>query len=224
MYSDDHEGVFSGWGGLIAILVVLFLFGYNQNGNRCNNGVAEAVALSSFANANRNSEISTLDIIRGQQSIEKSVCDAGYANQALTNGTQRDILNGNNLLGQQLAGVAQIIQNNSAGLQAALRECCCETQKEILRLEAQADKNTCAIINAIHADGEATRKQAQDFRYSNLERDFNAAQTAISNDRQSQYILNQLGRFVTNPCCPPPCYCCNPCPPTPPNAQTPFKA
>lgn len=47
------------------------------------------------------------------------------------------------------------LQNQA--IQAQQQACCCETQKEILGLQAENYKNTCNITNAIHKEGEETR-------------------------------------------------------------------
>jgi hypothetical protein len=56
------------------------------------------------------------------------------------------MLNGFNTLGMQIAENRFAAQN-----------CCCETNRNIDAVRYEAQKNTCDITTAIHAEGEATR-------------------------------------------------------------------
>ena len=64
-------------------------------------------------------------------------------------------------------------------------------------------QNTCAITNAIHAEGEETRKMLAAQENAWLRDQLEQARNANSNYHQSQYILGQIGRWYSNPPCDP---------------------
>lgn len=100
----------------------------------------------------------------------------------------------------------------SQAIQAQQQACCCETQKELLGLQAENYKNTCNITNAIHSEGEQTRalitaNTIQDLRDQNT-----AYQLQLSNQAQTANIVAQLrptpipayitcSPYTTNNCC-----------------------
>ena len=49
----------------------------------------------------------------------------------------------------------------SKELSAQLANCCCENRLGIANLGAQINQNTCDVVTAIHAEGEATRQLIQ---------------------------------------------------------------
>jgi hypothetical protein len=94
----------------------------------------------------------------------------------------------------------------------AAQNCCCETNRNIDAVRFENAQNTCAITNAIHAEGEATRalinaNAMQDLR-DRLEardrevmvRDFQLSQLA-----QNQYLVNEI-----RPCAKPAYITCSP--------------
>lgn len=46
---------------------------------------------------------------------------------------------------------------NFGGISSQIAQCCCETNRNIDAVRYDAQKNTCEITTAIHAEGEATR-------------------------------------------------------------------
>lgn len=94
---------------------------------------------------------------------------------------------------------------------AAQAQCCCETQRAIDSVKYEAAQNTCAITNAIHAEGEATRAAIAAQENAWLRDQLSQARCANSDYNQTQYILSQLGRYYTNPPCYGNCSPCNPC-------------
>ena len=53
------------------------------------------------------------------------------------------------------------ITSEGRAMQAKLADCCCENRLAIANLSAQMNTNTCDVVNAIHAEGEATRQLIQ---------------------------------------------------------------
>ena len=82
------------------------------------------------------------------------------------------------------------LQNQA--IQAQQQACCCETQKEILGLQAENYKNTCNITNAIHKDGEETRALITANTIQELRDQNTAYQLQLSNQAQTANIISQL--------------------------------
>lgn len=81
----------------------------------------------------------------------------------------------------------------------AQQQCCCETNRNIDSVRADAYKNTCEITTAIHAEGEATRalinaNTIQDLRdrLEARDRELMTANFQLSQQAQSANIINTL--------------------------------
>ena len=101
------------------------------------------------------------------------------------------------------------LQNQA--IQAQQQACCCETQKEILGLQAENYKNTCNITNAIHKEGEETRALITANTIQELRDQNTAYQLQLSNQAQTANIISQLrptpipayltySQYMTNNC------------------------
>ena len=95
-----------------------------------------------------------------QGAITRSDLFEGFNNQDI-NGQLRGITNG---LCDGFYALNSGVKDGFYGTQAALAEnrfaaqnCCCETNRNIDAVRYEGAQNTCAITNAIHAEGEATR-------------------------------------------------------------------
>lgn len=156
------------------------------------------------------------------------------ANDAATQGalTRSDLFEGfnNQDVNGQLRGITSGIcdgfyATNSGlkdgfyGLQGALAEnrfaqqnCCCEINRNIDAVRFENSQNTCAITNAIHAEGEATRalinaNTVQDLR-DRLEAKNQELQTAnfhLSQQAQTAGLIAEL-----RPCAKPAYIACSP--------------
>ena len=184
------DGMFGG--GWMWIFVLLLLFRGNWGGYGNYGGESPLVS----------EEFIKRDIFNTNQNVSTSACQ-----------TQRDVLE--NRYTTQL-GLQQV--------QAAQQQCCCDTQKEVLEnryaaaLQAQATqaqlascccdiktegfKNTCDILNAVHAEGEATRSLIQSNTIQDLrdrlaerDRDLSAANFQISQVAQTSNIINTVRPF-----------------------------
>lgn len=100
-----------------------------------------------------------------------------------------------NTLQQGLCSTSYENLNNFKDLQAQLSNCCCTTQKEILVNRYEAAQNTCAITNAIHADGEATRALINANTMQELRDRLAAAELGISQAAQTANIVQQVRPF-----------------------------
>lgn len=173
----DYDGGFGG-GWMWIIVLFLFMFGAGGNGfgwGGRGNGLTQVELQQGF---------DTQEITRKLDGLANGLSDGFYAQNTT-------MLNGFNSLGMQIA------ENRFAA-----QQCCCETNRNIDAVRYEAQRNTCDITTAIHAEGEATRAMLRDQETQRLRDELAQARDVISNSNQSRYILGQLGRFYTNP----PCY------------------
>lgn len=92
----------------------------------------------------------TQEITRKLDGLSYGMCDGFYAQNTT-------MLNG-------FAGVTAAVRD----AQFAAQQCCCETNRNIDSVRYDAQKNTCDITTAIHAEGEATRALIQKNEMQNL--------------------------------------------------------
>jgi hypothetical protein len=182
LQSNNSEDGFGGQNFLWFILLIFF-FGIGGNGfgfgGGSNSTVANYVTQSELQRGfDQNNVVSKLD------NLGQGICSLGYENSQLSNQTNINMLQGfnaNNIATMQgFNDIGSAI--NTLGYQ--MQQCCCATQQ------------------AIREEGNATRSLIAENTIQGLRDSLSQAQGIISNTTQSQYILGQLGRFVTNPACP----------------------
>lgn len=183
----DGDGLFGGStsGGILALIIIFVLlfstgsgFGFGGNG-----------AVATQADIQRGFDTRT--IVSKLDGISNGICDLGYANANLINNVRFDGMQGFNSVNQGIANLGYEQQN-----------CCCTTNRNIDSLKYENAQNTCAIVNAIHADGEATRALMQANTVQELRDKLQERDNTISNFLQTQNILGSIGRYVVNPACP----------------------
>lgn len=188
--NNYNDGCGWGGGGFIWIIVLFALMfggggfgfgGWGRNGA----GLTQVELQQGF---------DTQEITRKLDGLSYGLADGFYAiNNGMQQGffgVQRDVLTG-------FAGVGNQIAEN----RFAAQQCCCETNRNIDHVRYDAQKNTCDITTAIHAEGEATRALLVQQENQRLRDELGQARDAIGNYHQSQYILGQIGRYYTNPPC-----------------------
>ena len=182
----DSDGLFGGGssGGILALIIIFVLlfstgsgFGFGGNG-----------AVATQADIQRGFDTRT--IVSKLDGISNGICDLGYANANLINNVRFDGMQGFNSVNQGI---------NSLGYQ--MQQCCCENLRANDSLKYENAQNTCAIVNAIHADGEATRALMQANTVQELRDKLQERDNTISNLVQNSTLLNSVGRFVLNPPC-----------------------
>lgn len=144
--------------------------------------------------------------VNGQlRGITSGMCDGFYAQNTNLlsgfNGIQRDLCSG---FGSISSGITE--------LGYGMKDCCCSLGRNIDAVRYEGAQNTCAITNAIHAEGEATRalinsNTMQELR-DRLEAKNQELQTAnfqLSQQAQSAYLLNEI-----RPCARPAYITCSP--------------
>ena len=140
-----NEDGLGGGGAWWIIILFLFMFGMGGGGwgwgNRGNDALTRAEMQQGF---------DTQEITRKLDGINYGICDGFYAQNTT-------MLNG-------FAGVTSAVRD----AQFAAQQCCCETNRNIDAVRYDAQKNTCDITTAIHAEGEATRALIQKNEMQNL--------------------------------------------------------
>ena len=124
------------WDNPFIYLVWLAVLGGDNGlfGNRGDAAVQGAITRSDLFEGFNNQ-----DVIGQLRGITNGICDGFYAiNSGLKDG----------FYGTQGA----LAENRFAA-----EKCCCETNRNIDAVRYEGSQNTCAITNAIHAEGEATR-------------------------------------------------------------------
>lgn len=150
-----------------------------------------------------------------QGAITRSDLFEGFNNQDV-NGQLRGITNG---ICDGFYAINSGLKDGFYGTQGALAEnrfaaerCCCETNRNIDAVRYEGAQNTCAITNAIHAEGEATRalinaNTMQDLRdkLEARDRDIMVRDFQLSQLAQTSSLIGEL-----RPCAKPAYITCSP--------------
>ena len=175
---DDGFGMGGGW--MWIIVLFLFLFGFGGGGAWGNRG-------QGLTQMEMQQGFDTQEIVRKLDGINYGLCDGFYAQNTT-------MLNG-------FAGVTTAVRD----AQFAQQQCCCETNRNIDAVRYEAQKNTCDITTAIHAEGEATRALIQQNEMQALRDKVSELQLAQSQCAQNAYLTGTLRPYPvpTYPVCGP---------------------
>ncbi len=178
--SNNRDGDMfgGGCGWFIWIILIFAIFGGGMWGNNRDDGFLSATMQRGFDNS---TVVSKLD------GITNGLCDGFYAqNTTMLNG-----FNGTNMAIKDA--------------QYSARECCCETNRNIDATRYEAQKNTCDITTAIHAEGEATRALIQANTVQELrdrleakDRELLTANFNLGRQAQTYTLVNEI-RPVSKP-------------------------
>ena len=185
-HDDDGYGGQGSWFWIIVLFLFMFGFGRNGWGNDANNGALTRAEMTDGFN--------NQSILNKLNGLENGLCDGFYAqNNAM--------LQGFSTMGNQ------IMQN-----QFAMKECCCETNRNIDAVRYENSKNTCEITTAIHNEGEQTRALIQANTIQNLRdrleaksQELQTANFQLSQQAQNATLINEL-----RPCAKPAYITCSP--------------
>ena len=83
------------------------------------------------------------------------------------------------------------MQNTNA-LATQLSDCCCTTQRNIDAVRYENARNTCDIVNAIKADGDATRALMTQNEIQNLRDQLQSANFQLSQQAQNATLIATL--------------------------------
>lgn len=167
-----NDGMFGGAGGTwVWVFFLFFLLAWGGGGFGLGNGAATQGAIT---RSDMCQEFNFNDLQRSVLGIQNGICDGFYAQNTT-------MLNGFNAVGNQL-------QEN----RFASQQCCCETNRNIDSLKYENAKNTCDIISAIKADGDATRAAMTQNTIQELRDKLQDVKFENSQFMQNQYLVNQL--------------------------------
>lgn len=166
--NKNDDGFFGGGGSLIFFLFFLLAWGGNGFGGFGGANGTVGQINNDFMYSNLSNQLGRMQDQNTflSNSLQQGLCNLGYENLS-----------------------------NFKDLQAQLSNCCCNTQKELLINRYEAEKNTCAITNAIHADGEATRALLTQNTIQDLRDRLQAAELGLSQAAQTANIVQQVRPF-----------------------------
>ena len=186
-HDDDGYGGQGSWFWIVVLF--LFMFGFGRNGMWGNDGSNGALTRAEMTDGFNNQSI--LNKLNG---LESGLCQGFYAQN-------NTALQGFSTIGNQ------IMQN-----QFAMKECCCETNRNIDAVRYENSKNTCEITTAIHNEGEQTRALIQANTIQNLRdrleaksQELQTANFQLSQQAQNATLINEL-----RPCAKPAYITCSP--------------
>lgn len=168
---DKSDGAFGGNGAWM-MMFLFFLLAWGGNGfGGWGNGNAAQGALTRGELCQDMNFQSLENAVRGVQS---GLCDGFYAmNTGMLNG---------------FYGVNNAIQQ----AQFAAQQCCCETNRNIDAVRYENSKNTCDIVNAIKADGDATRALMTQNAMQSLRDQLQTANFQLSQQAQNATLINAI--------------------------------
>jgi hypothetical protein len=179
-------------GGFIWIILLIILLGFGKNGlgggdnaatstqSQISNDFLSNQVGQGFAQVTNQNFATQKDIASGFAGIGNAVCDSTYA------------LNNS-------------IKDGNFALMSSIDRSSCETNRNIDSVRFGAERNTCEITNAIHADGEATRALINSNTMQDLRDRLAATELGLSQAAQTANIV-----AMVKPC-PIPAYpTCNP--------------
>ena len=185
-HDDDGYGGQGSWFWIVVLFLFMFGFGRNGWGNDANNGALTRAEMTDGFN--------NQSILNKLNGIENGLCDGFYAHN-------NAMLQGFSTMGNQ------IMQN-----QFAMKECCCETNRNIDAVRYENSKHTCDITTAIHSEGEQTRALIQANTIQNLRdrleaksQELQTANFQLSQQAQNATLINEL-----RPCAKPAYITCSP--------------
>lgn len=135
--------------------------------------------------------------------IQRGICDSTYALNNAINGvnstiadccckTQTNMLQGFNGVERSLCSGFNSVNSGISNLGFQMQQCCCETNRNIEGLRYDNAKNTCDIINAGNANTQRIIDHLTQNEIQSLRTELQSAQLQLSNNSQTQTLINQL--------------------------------
>lgn len=194
LQNRNNDGMFGGANSTwIWVFFLFFLLAWGGDGFGFGNGNQGALTRSELCQ-----DMNFQSLENAVRGIQSGLCDGFYAmNTGMLNGfsgVQRDLCQGFNGINQNI---------NQARFDS--QQCCCETNRNIDAVRYENARNTCDIVNAIKADGDATRALMTQNTIQDLRDRLQASQLANSQYAQNAYLIDQL-----RPCARPAYITCSP--------------
>ena len=175
----DNEGMFDGNGSWVFFLFFLLAWGGNWGGNGMN-GTASAYTDSAIQRGFDNQAV-----INKLNGLESGLCDGFYS-------MNTSLLNGFNGTQQAINNVAVAGMQNTNALATQLADCCCTTNRNLDAVRYENARNTCDIVNAIKADGDATRALMTQNEIQSLRDELQTANFQLSQQAQNATLISTL--------------------------------
>ncbi len=173
---NTDGSMFGGAGGTwVWVFFLFFLLAWGGGGFGFGNGAAAQGALT---RADLCQDFNFNDLQNGVRGLSNGLCDGFYA-------MNTTMLTGMNSLQSQ---IAQGFSDN----RYAQQNCCCETNRNIDSVKYENARNTCDIVNAIKADGDATRAMLTANTIQELRDKLQDSKFENSQLLQNMYLVNQL--------------------------------
>lgn len=182
----NNNGMFGGEGGLW-VFFLFFLLAWGNGGFGPGNNAATQGALT---RAELYEGLNNQGLENGLRNIQNGLCDGFYA-------MNTTMLQGMNGIQSQLCQGFNGVNNNITENRFAAQQCCCETNRNIDAVRYENARNTCDIVNAIKADGDATRALMTQNTIQELRDNLQAAQLQLGTLSQTQTIINAVRPFPT---------------------------
>lgn len=172
---------FDGGALWLVIFVLFFAFGgWGNGGFGGNNAVQGALTRGDLCQDMNFQELS--DSVRG---VQNGLCDGFYAQNTTMlngfNGVQRDMCTG-------FANVA----NGITTLGYQMKDCCCETNRNLDSVRYENAKNTCDIINAGNANTQRIIDTITQNEIQTLRDNLQTANFQLSQQAQNTTLINAL--------------------------------
>lgn len=188
LQNRNTDGMFGGGNSTwVWVFFLFFLLAWGGGGFGFGNNAAAQGALTR-AELYDGLNYSQLDnAVRG---IQNGLCDGFYAQNTA-------MLQGMNGIQNQLCQGFNGVNSNITESRFATQQCCCETNRNIDAVRYENARNTCDIVNAIKADGDATRALMTQNTIQELRDNLQAAQLQLGSLSQTQTIINAVRPFPT---------------------------
>lgn len=146
--------------------------------------------------------------------INTGICDSTYALNNAINGvnsnlnnainsvnnnisdccckTQTNMLQGFNGVDRSLCSGFNSVNTGISNLGFQMQQCCCDTNRAIENVRYDNAKNTCDIINAGNANTQRIIDHLTQNEIQTLRTELQSAQLQLSNNAQTQTLVNQL--------------------------------
>lgn len=203
-----NNGGFGGGNGfddIIALAIVAMIFGWNNGGFFGGNGGAQSgyVLQNDFATIQRQLSDGFNSIDNALDSQNNGICNLGYTNLELSNQTNMNMMGGFNDLQRSLDSCCCTTQQNikdtqyaiattGAGIQGAIKDCCCENEKIALQNRYESAQQHCETLRAISDSTKQIVDYMANEKAQNLRDENFALKLSASQSCQNQYLINAL--------------------------------
>lgn len=186
LQNRNTDGMFGGGNGTwVWVFFLFFLLAWGGGGFGFGNNAAAQGALT---RAELYDGLNYNQLENSVRGIQAGLCDGFYAQNTT-------MLQGMNGIQNQLCQGFNGVNNNITESRFAAQQCCCETNRNIDAVRYENARNTCDIVNAIKADGDATRALMTQNTIQELRDNLQAAQLQLGNLSQTQTIINAVRPF-----------------------------